>query len=99
MSDAKRKKWLMQESYFGHSWSHIFYKWKCSQIMLSKTTRRVLLNMPHKSRRVIDLCCGTIGYVFKVFDVCYDIQGVQLFGLDLNIKEVLLGARRSRVRV
>jgi len=98
MPDKDRKKWLMKESYFGRSWSHTFYKWKCSQIMLSKTTRKVLLNIPHKSRRVIDLGCGSAGGLFEVSDICSDIKGVQWYGLDLNILEVLLGARRSRFR-
>ncbi|NOR21796.1 MAG: methyltransferase domain-containing protein [Candidatus Aminicenantes bacterium] len=99
MSDKDRKKWLMKESYFGRSWSHIFYRWKCSRIMLGQTTRRVLLNIPHKSRRVIDLGCGSGGNLFEVFDVCSDIKGVQWFGLDLNIREVIFGTRRSRFRV
>ena len=76
MSDAEHKKWLMQESYFGCSWTHIFYKWKCSKIMLGNTTRRFLLSMPQKSRRVINLGWGSAGSLFEVFDIFSGLHGM-----------------------
>jgi len=99
MSDAERKKLLAQERYFGRSWTHIFYNWKRNRIMLGKTTRSILQITPHKLRRVIDLGCGSATNLFEVFDMCSDIHCVQWYGLDLNIREVLAGARRSRIRV
>lgn len=99
MVDQDPKKWMVQESYFGRSWSHIFYRWKCDRIMLGKTTRRFLLSRPNKLRRVIDVGCGSAGSLFEVFDLCSDIKGVQWYGLDLNIREVLFGAHRSRSRI
>lgn len=99
MSDTDRQQWLTQEKYFGRSWTHIFCLWKLRQIMLGKTTCKVLLSMPQEARRVIDLGCGPGTNLFEVFDMCADIPGVQWYGLDLNIREVQLGARRSRFRV
>ena len=99
MSDAEHKKLLAQERYFGRSWTHVFYLWKRNRIMLGKTTRSILQITPHKLRRVLDLGCGSATSLFEVFDVCSEIHGVQWYGLDLNIREVLAGARRSRFRV
>ena len=86
MPDAERKHSLVQERYFGRSWTHIFFQWKRCRIMLGKTTRRVLRSMPQKSRRVITLGCGPGTDLFEVHDVCSDIEGVQWYGLDLNRK-------------
>lgn len=99
MSDIERKQWLAQERYFGRSWTHVFYLWKLRSVMLGKTTREVLLRMPQETRRVIDLGCGPGTNLFEVFDMCADIPGVQWYGLDLNIRESQLGARRSDFRV
>ncbi len=99
MSDTEHHQWLGQEKYFGRSWTHIFCLWKLRQIMLGKTTREVLLRMPQAARRVIDLGCGPGTNLFEVCDMCADIPGVQWYGLDLNIQEAQLGARRSRFRV
>jgi ubiquinone/menaquinone biosynthesis C-methylase UbiE len=99
MSDEEHKKWLVQERYFGRSWTHKFYHWKRNRIMLGKITRSILQIAPHKLQRVMDLGCGSAAGLFEVFDVCSDIRHVQWYGLDLNIREILAGARRSRFRV
>ena len=99
MSDAEHKEWLAQESYFGRSWTHKFCLWKRNRVMFGKTTRSILQITSHKLRRVLDLGCGSATGLFEVFDMCSDIHGVQWYGLDLNIREVLAGARRSRFRV
>jgi len=99
MSDPERQQVMSQEKYFMHSWTHIFYLWKIRKIMLGKTTRDVLLHMPQETRRVIDLGCGPGANLFDVFDMCSDIPEVQWYALDLNIRLIGLGARRSRFRV
>lgn len=99
VSDAERKKFLAQERYFARSWTHIFYLWKRNRIMIGKTIRSILQTTPNKMRRAMDLGCGSAASLFEVINVCSDIHGVQWYGLDLNINEVLAGAHRSRFRV
>ena len=80
MSDTDRQQWLTQEKYFGRSWTHIFCLWKLRQIMLGKTTCKVLLSMRQEARRVIDLGCGPGTNLFEVFDMCADIPGCSGMG-------------------
>jgi len=100
MSDAEHKKWLMQESYFGCSWTHIFHKWKCSQIMLGNTTCRVLLSMPQNLQRVLILAAAlpeaSLRFLmfFLASMVCsgMDLNGrtraEELFSAEKNVKKI-----------
>lgn len=99
VSDTERKQWLDQERFFARSWTHVFYLWKLYQVTIGKTMRKILLGRPGDRRRVLDLGCGPGTSLFEVSDVCADIPGVQWCGLDLNVREVTLAARRSRFRV
>jgi len=99
MSEGERKQWLGQESYFRYSWTHAFFNWKRHRIMAGRKVRTALLNMPSKTRRVIELGCGSGDGLFDVYDVCSDIRGIQWFGLDLNHSQISAGKRRSRFRV
>ncbi len=67
--------------------------------MAGEKVRTALLNMPYKTRRVIELGCGSGDGLFDVFDVCSDIEEVNWYGLDLNFPQVFAGKRRSRLRV
>ncbi len=68
--------------------------------MLGKTTRDLLDAWPDKENiRVMDLGCGPGTNVFDVYDVCAEFNHVQWYGLDLNQREVALGADRSSYRV
>lgn len=95
-----KQDWSGAEKFFSHSWTHIFYFWKLRQIMLGKTTRDLLKGLPDKKNiRVMDLGCGPGTNVFNVYDVCAEFSHVQWYGLDLNQREVALGADRSAYRV
>jgi SAM-dependent methyltransferase len=100
MSEDVHKPGLDHESYFGRSWTHVYYLWKLRRIMLGATVRRLLTRPPTDgARRVIDLGCGAGENLFELGDICADLPKVAWFGLDLNIRGVGLGARRSRLRV
>ncbi len=97
-SDARRQEWMASESYFAHSWTHIFYCWKCRRLMIGRTIRDILSRTTPTARRVIDLGCGSGGSIFEVFDFCADLKGVHWFGLDVDIGAVSSGSDRSRFR-
>jgi len=97
---SAKQDWSGAEKFFSRSWTHIFYFWKLRQVMLGKTTRGLLQGIPDKKNiRVIDLGCGPGTNVFDVYDVCAEFNYVQWYGLDLNQREVALGADRSAYRV
>lgn len=87
-----------QEKYFGGSWSHIFYIWKTRKVMLGRTIREVLRRATQRPMRVVVLGCGSGAEIFDMADACRDIAKIQWFGLDLNIREVFFGMRRSQFR-
>lgn len=66
--------------------------------MAGRKARKALLDMPHKTRRVIELGCGSGHGLFDVFDVCSDIDGINWYGLDLNFAQILAGKQRSGLR-
>jgi SAM-dependent methyltransferase len=99
MSEDEHKQWLEQERYFRYSWTHAFFNWKRHRVMAGEKVRSALLNMPSKTRRVIELGCGSGDGLFDVYDVCSDIEGIHWFGLDLNYPQICAGQRRSHFRV
>jgi len=99
MANGDLGKWRAQETYFRHSWSHIYYLWKVRKVMLGKTTLQVLRSLPPGPRRVIDLGSGPGSVIFDIADVCGDIQEVEWFGLDLNLRETREASERNAFRV
>lgn len=100
MNEDLRNRLLSEEKYFRSSWSHIFYRWKMSRIMLGRTVQDLLRQLSAESPvRVIDIGCGPGTNLFEIYDVCADLDYVQWFGLDLNLREAAMGASRSSFRV
>ena len=96
----QQEDWSQAEKFFSRSWTHIFYFWKLRQVMLAKTVKTLLKQrQAYEETRVVDLGCGPGTNLFDVYDVCADFKRVQWFGLDLNQREVAMGAGRSRYRV
>lgn len=95
-----KQDWSGTEKFFSHSWTHIFYFWKLRQIMLGKTTYKLLEELPGKKDiHVMDMGCGSGANLFDVYDACAEFDCVQWYGLDLNQREVAMGADHSAYRV
>jgi len=47
----------------------------------------------------MDLGCGSGTNLFDVYDACAEFNHVRWYGLDLNQREVAMGAERSAYRV
>lgn len=98
--DGDKGRWANAEKFFSRSWTHGFYFWKLRQIMLGRTVSGLLAaGTPAHRRRVVDLGCGPGTNLFEIHDAAKDIDGVDWFGLDLNVGEAAAGASRSRYRV
>jgi len=94
-----RRDWSNTENFFDRSWTHNFYFWKLRHVMLGRTVQRLLKAMPQgQPVRVADLGCGPGTNLFDVCDICSVFSTVEWYGLDLNLREISMGADRSQFR-
>ena len=90
---------MAREAYFPRSYSHIFALWKIRNIMLGRTTEKILQNNEGKiTFRILDLGCGDGTNLFEVCDRCSHYSNLNWYGLDLDGAAIQSASERSRYR-